>query len=905
MNASEAGEWPLARLTPGGHIILQNVPAHGVPLSLNSSKRITHAFSQGSGHGILHLGASELSTELHSSLGFWRDLGQEFVARVCTHWEPNESSLTTIPKPNIEKLEAIAQGAPPMVGGELVSSFLLARLWTEMGEALTIEAGASPGGVQAYLSEHNSVWNVLGKVCFHLAENKNDTEYPFAFIATYGHQVSRDATAQQLPLHRALKEYSGEKNKERLLSLLAPLKRVADKSKTMAEWIDSGDIYQPLALTPQEAHQFLSEIPLYEQAGLVVRVPNWWNSRNRARPQVSVSVGTKAPSSLGMDALLDFDVRLTLGGKSLTKKEIETLLSSSEGLMFLKGSWVEVDPEKLVEVLEHFRKIEKEAQEGGLSFAEGLRLLAGAQLRHDVEGELTEEEREWSEVVGGKWLVKRLASLGDPKIAKEIENGAGLNATLRPYQKKGIAWLWSLYSLGLGGCLADDMGLGKTIQVLGLLSLLRRKKVAGVDLLVVPASLIDNWQGEMKRFLPRLKVLIAHASHLSTAKIKALPLSEVNAYDVVVTTYGTVGRVPWMKAHDWRCLILDEAQAIKNPAAQQTRAIKSVSAQWRLALTGTPVENKLGDLWSIFDFINPSLLGTTKQFSDFCKRLSQKKSGVYAPLRQLVQPYILRRLKTDKSVISDLPEKTEVSAHCLLSKKQAALYQESVDEMTRIVEEVEGIKRRGIILSFLLRFKQICNHPSQWLGDGEYDPEQSGKFTRLRELCESIVARQDKVLIFTQFRAMTDVLASFLSEVFGKPGLVLHGGTPIKNRQSLVKKFQEDEEVPFMILSLKAGGTGLNLTAASHVIHFDRWWNPAVEKQATDRAFRIGQKKNVLVHQFVCKGTIEERIDAMLASKQSLSDEILAGGVESSFTEMNNQELLKLVSLDVKSAVEL
>jgi non-specific serine/threonine protein kinase len=350
-------------------------------------------------------------------------------------------------------------------------------------------------------------------------------------------------------------------------------------------------------------------------------------------------------------------------------------------------------------------------------------------------------------------------------------------------------------------------------------------------------------------------------------------------------------------------MILDEAQAIKNPGAKQTKAVKAMTASWRLALTGTPVENRLGDLWSLFDFLNPGLLGSAKAFNGLCKSMASSKQG-YAPLRRLVQPYILRRLKTDKSVISDLPDKTEVNAYCLLTKRQAALYQQSVDEMRTAIEELDGIERRGVVLAFLMRFKQICNHPSQWLGDGGYEAADSGKLARLRELCDSIAARQDKALVFTQFREMTDPLAGFLAEIFGRSGLVLHGGTPVKKRQGLVKSFQEDDRVPFMVLSLKAGGTGLNLTAASHVIHFDRWWNPAVENQATDRAFRIGQRKNVLVHKFVCRGTVEERIDEMIASKQKLSDEVLSGGGDSALTEMSNEELLSMVSLDLSSALE-
>lgn len=327
-----------------------------------------------------------------------------------------------------------------------------------------------------------------------------------------------------------------------------------------------------------------------------------------------------------------------------------------------------------------------------------------------------------------------------------------------------------------------------------------------------------------------------------------------------------------------------------------------MKSDWRLALTGTPVENRLKDLWSIFDFLNPGLLGSAGAFDTACKAMEKSGSG-YAPLRRLVQPYILRRLKTDKSVINDLPEKTELNAYCMLSKKQAALYQQSVEEMRTALEEKSGIERRGLVLAFLMRFKQICNHPSHWLGDGGFAPKESGKFDRLNELCEEIAERQDKVLVFTQFKEMTSPLANHLTGIFGQTGAIIHGGTPVKQRQKLVTAFQEDDHIPFMVLSLKAGGTGLNLTAASHVIHFDRWWNPAVENQATDRAFRIGQKKNVLVHKFVCKGTVEERIDELIAGKRALTKEILSKDAQSQLTEMSNDELMAMVSLDIHSAM--
>ena len=350
--------------------------------------------------------------------------------------------------------------------------------------------------------------------------------------------------------------------------------------------------------------------------------------------------------------------------------------------------------------------------------------------------------------------------------------------------------------------------------------------------------------------------------------------------------------------------MLDEAQAIKNPSAKQTRAVKQLRAEVRIALTGTPIENRLGDLWSIFDFLNPGLLGSSKQFSAFVKHLADRPHNSYGPLRELVRPYILRRLKTDKSIIADLPDKTEVKTFCPLSRKQAALYQQAVQDLASQLEDVDGIKRRGIVLAFLMRLKQICNHPSQWLGDSAWTEEDSGKLARLRDIAEVIAAKQEKALIFTQFKEVTAPLQAFLGSVFGKPGLVLHGETAVKQRKDLVRQFQEDDNVPFFVLSVKAGGTGLNLTAASHVIHFDRWWNPAVENQATDRAFRIGQNKNVLVHKFICRGTVEERIDQMIESKKQLAGDFLSTGADMLLTEMKDAELLKLVALDLNAAMK-
>jgi non-specific serine/threonine protein kinase len=669
--------------------------------------------------------------------------------------------------------------------------------------------------------------------------------------------------------------------------------------------VDAGEIYHPLRWTPAEAFQLLTDVPRLEAAGVIVRVPTAWRANRPPRPHVTGTVGGKPPSGLGKDALLDFKMGVSLDGEPLTEAEIEKLLAGSNGLHLVRGRWIEVDREKLSRMLDEFQAVEAAAAKGGVSFGEAMRLVAGAHVPGDT---VADSSPDWSHVVAGPWLAKTLVGLRDPDQLAHLDPGDALKATLRPYQQVGVRWLHLLSSLGLGACLADDMGLGKTMQVLALLLVLRTRAAQDeprrTSLLVAPASLLANWASEIERFAPTLTAIVAHPSAMTTAELKALDRDRIADVDLVITSYGSLLRAPALLATSWRLAILDEAQAIKTPGAKQTRAAKQIDAQSRIALSGTPVENRLGDLWSIFDFINPGLLGSGKAFSTFTKRLSAQPHNPYAPLRALARPYILRRLKTDKSVIADLPDKTEVRAFCQLTRKQAALYQQAVADLAAELERADGMKRRGIVLASLMRLKQICNHPSQWLGDGSWSEADSGKLARLREIAEVIAAKQEKVLVFSQFREMTAPLAAFLESVFGRPGLVLHGETAVRKRQSLVTQFQEDERVPFFVVSLKAGGAGLNLTAASHVVHFDRWWNPAVENQATDRAFRIGQTKNVLVHKFICRGTVEERIDQLIDSKRRLSEDLLEGGAEVLLTEMHDEELLKLVALDLHTASE-
>ena len=891
-------------LTPHGRLILGQVD-DAPRLEPGLAQRLLEAFARGSGHGLLRLGAGEIGILLPPVLAYWREFGARYVTTLCTLPDAEEHGAKVhIPAPSEDELESVASAAPPMIGAEYLTAAVLHALWEELDAAFGSELAASKGSVQDFLKRHSPAWNLVGRVHFNLAENRKDEEAPFAFLATYTTRLSAHAKAQHVPLGQALREYAGASNKTRLLSLLLPVQRAAESCAWLKAMADAGEIFHPLRWTPREAFQFLSDVPLLESAGVVVRMPATWRANRPLRPQVTATVGGKAPSALGQDALLDFRMEVTLDGERLTAGEIKELLAKSDGLALVRGRWVEVDRARLGRMLEHFRQVERAAADNGLTFAEAMRMVAGADVAPDAATGRTDAD--WAQVVAGPWLADTLKCLRSPEGLARVEPGCGLHGTLRPYQQVGVRWLYLLSNLGLGACLADDMGLGKTIQVLSLLLVLKHeaKVKRRPSLLVAPASLLANWASEIERFAPSLRALVAHPSALPAAEIKALEPQRLADVDLVITSYGSLLRMPWLPDTSWHLVVLDEAQAIKNPEAKQTRAAKKLEARARFALTGTPIENRLGDLWSIFDFINPGLLGSAKEFTTLVKRLADRPHNPYAPLREVVRPYILRRLKTDKTVIADLPDKTEVKAFCPLSRKQAALYQQAVKELSELLDDAEGIRRKGVVLSFLMRFKQICNHPSQWLGDGAWMEEDSGKWARLRDIAEVIAAKQEKVLVFTQFREVTAPLAAFLGSVFGRPGLVLHGETEVKKRKDLVRRFQEDEAVPFFVLSLKAGGAGLNLTAASHVVHFDRWWNPAVENQATDRAFRIGQTKNVLVHKFVCRGTVEEKIDQLIESKRQLSQDLLEGGAELLLTELKDAELLSLVALDINAAMK-
>jgi non-specific serine/threonine protein kinase len=893
------------RLTPRGHLWLEET-VDAPTLDDKVAARLAEAFGRGTGYGLLQLGAGEIGQSLPPAFIWWRDFAARYVEAICLHGAgggggtPSAAVLSAVAPLAEDKLATLVLTAPIMPGAEYLTVDILRGLWDDLSTAFAGSFTASGTDLQVFLKTLNPAWNLIGRVHFNLAENRRDSEWPFAFLATYTTRLSAQARAQHVPLGQALREYAGAANRDKLLSLLMPVQRAAERVSWLKAMVDAGEIFHPLRWSPTEAARLLNSVPDLESAGVVVRLPAQWRAGRPPRPQVTATVGTRPPSGTGLDALLDFHMDVTLEGEPLTAEEMASLLAGTETLALLRGQWVEVDRPRLERAMRRFKEVQDLAEQEGLTFAEAMRLLAGADATGNDEPAAAAE---WSHIRAGAWLTETLRALRNPDGA-DADPGPALKGSLRPYQRAGVEWLRLLSGLGLGACLADDMGLGKTIQILALLLIQKRTRSEHKpSLLVAPASLLANWAVEIERFAPELNARIVHPSVMTTEDLNQMTVERLSGLDLVITSYGSLLRLPLLGQRPWRFVVLDEAQAIKNPNAKQTRAAKALQAEARIALTGTPVENHLGDLWSIFDFINSGLLGSAKEFGRYTKALAERPHNPYGPLRDLVRPYILRRMKTDKTVITDLPDKTEIKALCPLSRRQAALYAETVTDLTKALQDADGIRRKGIVLATLMRLKQICNHPSQWLNDGKWVEADSGKWARLREIAEVAAARQEKMLVFTQFREMTAPLAAYLGGIFGRSGLVLHGDTPVKNRRALVQTFQEDETVPFFVLSLKAGGSGLTLTAASHVVHFDRWWNPAVENQATDRAFRIGQKNNVLVHKFVCQGTLEEKIDALIEAKKGLSDDLLAGGDEINLTEMKDEDLLRMVALDLKSVM--
>jgi hypothetical protein len=918
LEPAAAGQELSAFLTPGGTLHLewltsdkavppstallqQEIHGHYNHDTLDFSRTSTGMSSRRELHGparadsfawLLFLGFSDRTVALSPSLTFWRTFGGLFAKKLRLTPELEDLRQRAVFAVSDDELEHLLEKAPAAAGMEYLSPDILHSFWKRLNQSFARAIQAYRGSVADFVTSLSADVHLVGRVFFHLVENKSDAG-PFAFLATYASRLNREGKSKHLPLKYALQEFAD--NQKQLLDLLVTVYAAARQSALITELIETGELFHPLVWSTREAYTFLKEIPIYEDAGILCRIPNWWKSQANG-PRLGVRIGEAAPPYVGMDAFLDFDFGLMLGDVEITVEEARRLIEEAEGMAFIKNKWVPVDPEKLKQALaayEDARSLMKE----GLTLREALQLQLNP-------GKLTGDDPALPEpsVSQGAWLQSVIGKLQHPDLLPAVEPDGSFHAVLREYQKKGLNWLCFLHSLQFGACLADDMGLGKTVQLLGFLNILRSDNIQHgnnrrqASLLIIPASLIGNWAAEIERFCPSLNYDIAHPTGFSPDEAAERQAEYMDGLDLVITTYAMVQRYSWLQTYTWRYVILDEAQAIKNPGARQTRAVKQLRANNRIILTGTPIENSLADLWSLFDFLNPGLLGNHKEFAGFSRRLKDHPEG-YARLRKLIKPYVLRRMKTDKAIIDDLPDKVEMKDYALLTKRQLVLYRRLLDNLQESLHDSGGIQRKGLILGALMKSKQLCNHPDQYTGGSGFDEQESGKFQILRELCEIVYEKRERALVFTQFREMTEPLAAFLQTIFHRPGLVLHGGIPVAKRKGLVDEFQGEAYVPFMVLSLRAGGVGLNLTKANHVIHFDRWWNPAVENQATDRAFRIGQQKNVVVHKFITKGSIEEKIDRMLEDKQRLSEEIIAGTGEEWITELDNDAVMALFKL--------
>lgn len=653
-------------------------------------------------------------------------------------------------------------------------------------------------------------------------------------------------------------------------------------------------------LTLEEAFAFLKESAwVLGDAGYAVIVPAWWTPEGRRRTKVRLKTSSRStggtdaasPARLSLNIIIAYEYQLSVGGQVVTEEEWQQLVNAKTPLVQFRGQWMELDRAKMQQLLEFWQAHQGETPE--ISLMDMLKL-----------GAESEDDLEWDQ---DQALRDMLSRLNDKSAFAPIPDPAALQGTLRDYQKRGVAWLSYLESLGLHPCLADDMGLGKTLQIIACL-LKEREEATELPptLIIAPTSVLGNWRREIERFAPRLRVHVHQGG--SRLKDKQIFAETCGTHDVVLTSFA-LARLDekLLQSLKWHRVVIDEAQNIKNPQAAQTRAILKLATSHRLALTGTPVENRLRDLWSIFNFLNPGYLGKEAQFRNAFELPIQKENNRErsTTLKKLVEPFILRRVKTDKNIINDLPDKIEQKMYCTLSSEQASLYEAVVKDVEAQLEEAEGIQRRGLILSTLLKLKQICNHPAQFLQDNSaFTAERSHKLQRLAEMLEEVIESGESALIFTQFTEIGGALERHLEHNLHYNTYYLHGGTSVARRDQMVTEFQDpDTEPSIFILSLRAGGVGLNLTKANRVFHFDRWWNPAVEDQATDRAFRIGQRKNVFVHKFVAMGTMEERIDEMIEDKKRLSS-LIVGADESWLTELDNDTFTELITLRRSAVME-
>lgn len=703
------------------------------------------------------------------------------------------------------------------------------------------------------------------KMYFHLVENYNAEEKPFAFMVTF--TLSLDKETKHYPIRNVLEyKFNNTNQTDIILNLIEQL---SNRSHFMSVMIKNGNFFKPALLNEKEAYSFLQEVNLYEKMGIVCRVPKWRNATSK----IIINIDEKKyyhPSIFVHDRIIFNNLSLSYRGIEITAEEAKEILKKSEGLEKIKGKWVEINHKEIEKLLFEYEQLIGQ----GVTFKE-LLIKSTGYKKEDIESNIEISNSDWISSLTYSMFKKNNSSVMPSDLV----------SILRPYQKDAFYWLTSMKTMGLGACLADDMGLGKTLEIISYLSYLYSLN-KGPILIIVPATLVSNWLSEINRFSPYLDCTVLHNYDSPSP-------GEVRTF-ITITTYQSAAKSEYLKSVQWEEIILDEAQAIKNYYTNQTRAIKLLNGNHKIALTGTPMENNILELWSIFDFLNPGYLGTRKEFIDF---VSGEKMILINPneLKNLISPFILRRMKNDKKIIEELPEKHEINIKISLTPKQIVLYKNELKNYKAMYDKAKDKSTKNeLTLVELIKLKQICNHPSQYLGDNEYSLEDSGKFIELKSLCENIALKQEKVLVFTQFKEMIPALEKMLNHVFGKAGNHIDGDVSPSKRYKIVQEFQNGE-YPFLVISLKTGGVGITLTEANNVIHFDRWWNPAVENQAADRAYRIGQEKNVFVYKFTSSGTIEELIDEAIEIKVNLIDKIVNSIDHNKTLNASGEELYNLL----------
>lgn len=854
--------------------------------TLDTAERCAIAFGYSVHHGLAQLLVHEAGSRLPTPMGFWR----EWMKSMTTHWllslRVDPHARLVLPRGILESWNRRARRIPEF---RRLSIAFQRSMWKTFREGVLKTIAKSGQTVVEHFEEFHHLWPIVGELHLTIDRARGNPGFPFSVVVHYVDGLSTTATVSFSSIRGPiLGESSVPGFGEYLFGVL---EKAAEHSSILRRLLDSQEIFSPCGLIPRDAHELLLDLPALKKMGLLYyRVPTWWEQRKPPRLASRTHLGGAAPSGSGMSGMLDVRTTYIVDEHELNEAEWCALVDESiNGLVKVRERWVELDRARVEGAMQAWRASEELRARGEVTFAEALTVLDSPPASNDdlQSGELEVPPEHFTP---GPWLARARGAVRRQEILDEFAPGPDFYGVLRPYQRAGVAWLAMLCELRVGALLADDMGLGKTVQVIAFLVGLRRRGDAGPFLLVVPASLIGNWQGELEKFASAVPYTIAHRDFGD--------MDEALSADLVITSYATLRQRAALRERKWDLVVIDEAQMIKNSSTKLTRALKSLSARRRVALTGTPVENHPGDLWSLMDFLNPGVLGKATAFREQW-RLARKDERAMENLRAKIHPFMLRRRKSDPEIALELPEKVEITAYCGLTETQAELYSQAIFAAQTRVKQAQGIQRDGVVLNVILQLKQICDHPTLYLGYGDFDPAISDKFLRLRRICEHIAASDEKALVFTQFSTLTGPIAEHLEKVFGRRGLIFDGKTPINRRADIVNEFQREDGPPFMVLTLQTGGFGLNLTAASHVIHFDLWWNPAREAQATDRVHRIGQTRKVVVHRLVCRGGIEDKIDQILQRKRAIAEELMTPDLESfQVTRMDDQEFFRLIDLD-------